>query len=230
MESVSLKTPFDDIIKNCLETPFDDIIKNCLETTKTVLDSFSGKGLVFNPDASYGLSELSYHMILLTSLITQEEFKNKKFSVESEKYLDVGKRCDLYLKNINKDVLIIEIKYIRLPYLEITKKRIDKKDIQLAEKNKIYNDISEQLKKMDQIDIMKLKKFNYYKTPLNNQPINYYDTICDETYKALDQSGEYAKIHYINTIKSKNKIGEIYYCTIMGIGPVSFFMNKFKLC
>jgi hypothetical protein len=160
-----------------------------------------------------GLDESKFQLLLVNQLMNKE-INNVK--IEIEKYISPGNRCDIYL-NLERDHIFIELKYIRIPFLQITRKN-DNKDLHLNKKLNLYHSVNNTILKMDITEILNLKNFNKFIKPTNienNKSIDFYEPISKIMKNALEQVKRYAT-EFGNdfTMKKQN----IYYIVIIGIG------------
>lgn len=160
-----------------------------------------------------GLDESKFQLLLMNQIMNKE-INNIK--IEIEKYISPGNRCDIYL-NLERDHIFIELKYIRIPFLQITRKN-DNKDLHLNKKLNLYHSVNNTILKMDITEILNLKNFNKFIKPTNienNKSIDYYEPISKIMQNAIEQVKRYAN-EFGNdfTMKKQN----IYYIVIIGIG------------
>jgi len=157
-----------------------------------------------------GLDESKFQLLLVNQLLNKE-IPNLK--IEMEKYISPGNRCDVYL-NLDRDHFIIELKYIRIPFLELTKK--DDKDLYVNKKLKLYESTNNSILKMDKNEILSLNHFNKFIKPINidQKPKEYYEPISKIMENGIEQVKKYA--NEFNDFKMKKQ--NIYYLLIIGIG------------
>src|ERR1041385_6120489 len=156
----------------------DRIFKKCIEFTNTTLSSLNHNGVLLQSDSSYGLSEININMLLFNNLIMQNEYKtSKSFMVDIEKNLSPGKRCDLFIKTKFNDILIIEVKYVKISFLEeIIKGYSDSQT--LNEKLALYSKMSRKISGLSKDEITQMKRLAVYKKSLTDKPLtNKYESI-----------------------------------------------------
>ena len=188
-------------------------LNKCIDLTNRTLTSLNNKGILFQSDSSHGLSEFTIQLLMYNNFIHQAEHNNKSFTLEIEKELSPGKRCDIFIKTKHNDILIIELKYIKISYLEITQKEYNE-SLSNREKYALYSRISTKINEMDVSKVLTLKRFMQFKKSLTDTPLDKsdkYETIQKVLEDGLNQSKEYAK-----TQASIYK--HVYYCVIIGIG------------
>ena len=191
----------------------DRIFKKCIEFTNTTLSSLNHNGVLLQSDSSYGLSEININMLLFNNLIMQNEYKtSKSFMVDIEKNLSPGKRCDLFIKTKFNDILIIEVKYVKISFLEeIIKGYSDSQT--LNEKLALYSKMSRKISGLSKDEITQMKRLAVYNKSLTDKPLtNKYESIQEVLDNALIQAKGYAQT------QSQYKFDNIYYCVVAGIG------------
>jgi hypothetical protein len=207
--------------KDIVISDINKIVDLCLDKTKKTLNTLHNninKGLLLatDDDNGKGFSEFTLQLLLYNNFILLNEFSKTKFTIEIEKTLDVGKRCDIFIKT-KDEIFIIELKYIKIPFLEITHKKFKpnmKTDYKA--RNALYKTIDNHLCTLDEKQILELKRFNVYIKQLddsNKNNDNKYETIGNCFKKGLEQVKEYAATQY--TMINPKKIS---YCVIIGLG------------
>lgn len=191
---------------------FDNIIDNIINDTKKTLNLLGSRFL--DPDANKGLTELSLQLLLFNNFVNKENIGLE--IIEIEKIIETGKRCDLYIKNKDNHILIIEIKYIKISYLEETRKAFNK-ETTILEKHSLWNKINNDIKKMENKDILKLKRWSDFVKSTKEYNPNKYQSIEFIMDTALNQSENYSKI-LNNSDWRKIKQYKIHYMVIIGIG------------
>lgn len=190
-----------------------DIKDKCILITKNTLDSLTDKGRLLDSDPSHGFSEFTLQILIYNNLLNQDNYKENKFKIEIEKPLTSTKRCDLFIKTIYNDILIIELKYIKISYLKLIHNEY-KPEMTSNAKYVLYKKNALKIKEMNHNDILELKRFSEFKKSLTDKPLTNdqkYEPIENIFNDGLEQAKGYAKTQY-------NKEINVYYCVIMGIG------------
>ena len=165
-------------------------------------------------DPNKGLSEFSFQLLLYTNFINQ---KLDKFTFTMEKIIEGKSRCDLFIKNDEtNEVIIIELKYIRISYLKPARQQYTKNEIAyqiILENiyNKIKDDSTEKL-----LTLLKWSEYIVSTKDTTDKEIKY-ETIKNVMDKAETQVKIYAK-QYQNMLDWRTKQPKIYYLVIIGIG------------
>lgn len=206
--------------KDIVISDINKIVDLCLDKTKKTLNTLHNnvnKGLLLTSDDNNGkgFSEFTLQLLLYNNFILLNEVSKTKFTIELEKTLGVGKRCDIFIKT-KDEIFIIELKYIKIPFLEITQKQFKPNmKTDYKSRNALYKSIDNYLCTLDENQILGLKRFNVYIKKLEdtNKNNDKYETISNCIKKGLEQVKEYASTQY-TMINPKN----ISYCVIIGIG------------
>jgi len=205
-----------------IDHEFNTIIDLMVKKTLLTLDNLKPRLLDSNSDK--GLTELSLQLLLFNNIINQ---CNPEIETEIEKSIEGEKRCDIFIKNKRNDILIIEIKYIKIPFLENTIKDYDS-SLRFYEKFALWGRINNEIKNMKRCEIDNLKRRTEFIKSTDGTKIDKYQTIHSIMKNAEKQAEEYAK-----TFKSsdwrKVKVYNMYYIVITGIGFNLIKSPLFKL-
>jgi len=190
---------------------FNNIIDLMMQKTLLTLDNL--KPRLLDSDSNRGLTELSLQLLLFNNIINQ---CNPQIETEIEKSIEGEKRCDIFIKNKRNDILIIEIKYIKIPFLENTIKDYVP-TLKFYEKFALWGRINNEIKNMKRCEIDSLKRRTEFIKSNDGTKIDKYQTIHSIMLNAEKQAEEYSK-----TFKSsdwrKLKEYNMYYIVITGIG------------
>jgi len=190
---------------------FDNIINNIINDTKKTLNLLGSR--LLDPDSNKGLTELSLQLLLFNNFIIKDFLD---LEIEIEKSIEPGKRCDLYIKNKDNHILIIEIKYIKISYLEESRKSLNN-DTTILEKHVLWDKINKNIEKMDDKEIFKLKRWSDFVKSTKEYNVDKYQTIGFIMETALNQAENYSKILNTNDWRKKKQF-KIHYMAIIGIG------------
>jgi hypothetical protein len=198
--------------KELIDHEFNNIIDLMIQKTLLTLDHL--KPRLLDSDSNKGLTELSLQLLLFNNIINQ---CNPLFEIEIEKSIEGERRCDIFIKNKRNDVLIIEIKYIKIPFLENTIKDYVP-TLKFYEKFALWGRINNEIKNMKKNEIDNLKRrTEFIKSTDGTKQIDKYQTIQSIMLNAEKQAEEYSK-----TFKSsdwrKINVYNMYYIVITGIG------------
>lgn len=186
------------------------------ETISITESQFKDYPLRFlSPDPNKGLNEFSFQLILYTNLIRNIP---TKFTVIMEKIIEGRSRCDLFIKNnTTNEILIIELKYIRISYLNASRIRFVNDEFKYQ---KILEDIYSKIKDDNNEKLLKLLKWSEHIVSTKDNKITKdikYETINDILVKAEIQAKTYSK-QYQNNLDWRTKQPKIYYMVIIGLG------------
>jgi hypothetical protein len=170
--------------------------------------------LIFlNSDPNKGLNEFSFQLVFYTNLIT---YKLPKIIVQMEKVIEGHSRCDLLIKDVNtNEIVIIELKYIRLSFLKISRIHSTNDAFKFQ---KVLEDIHNIIKHYTNAELLKLLKWSdYIVSTKDSVKEEKYEPIENILIKAETQAKTYAK-QYQNNLDWRTKQPKIYYLAIIGIG------------
>lgn len=167
-----------------------------------------------NPNANYGLSEITLKYILLSYL----SFR-KDLIVKSEIWVDNG-RIDIYIESIEHDtVLIIELKYIRIPYLLMTMKNTSWTPWENVKEWKRVNDI---IQSSEWYDIQEMC-FNEKTSGDKTEEVTIHHK-CDEAWLQLNKYATSIQTGKKNTIPNTYSL---YKSVMIGLGK-SLYIDNIK--
>lgn len=195
-----------------IDHEFNNIIDLMIKNTLLTLDNL--KPRLLDSDSNKGITELSLQLLLFNNIINQ---CNNEIEPEIEKSIEGERRCDIFIKNKRNDILIIEIKYIKIPFLENTIKDYDS-SLRFYEKFALWGRIDNEIKKMKRCEIDNLKRrTEFIKSTDGTKQVDKYQTIYSIMKGAEKQAEEYSK-SFISSDWRKVKVYNMYYIVIMGIG------------
>jgi hypothetical protein len=159
-------------------------------------------------DPNHGVTELGFKLVMFGFFAT----RTKEFRVKSERHVEGG-RIDVFVRHLESgSLLVIELKYVRLAFLDQTCKAITKTmgHVLVQKQFRLMNDV---LLKEKWTTIEKLHKRDYFDKCLKLTSIE--QIVLD----ALSQASRYADLLTRGQINPLAVIPSvIYYAVVIGVG------------
>jgi hypothetical protein len=148
------------------------------ETLMTNIKEFVGQTLKLTAsielDGETGINEQAFKLVVLAYLSMHQD----RYEIESERQVEGG-RIDILIRRIDEpdDVLMIELKYVRAGYLELSRMPSSTPP---TKKYAIYNSVDEKVSRMDYKDLLLVINRRYNKTPPSETIANIIDGACEQ--------------------------------------------------
>jgi hypothetical protein len=163
-------------------------------------------------DGEKGVTEMGLKLIVLAFLSTRDGYE-----VESERAVEGG-RMDIFVRDRHRGVLIIELKYVRIGFLALSKMPTSTPH---TAKYAMYKNVDEKVARMEYKDLLLLINRRYTKTLDKNgkstQQLSN-ERLSDIIDGANEQLGRYSKALLIGGIRPVEKNTKIYSVVLVGIG------------
>lgn len=163
-------------------------------------------------DGEKGVTEMGFKLIVLAFLSTRDGYE-----VESERVVEGG-RMDIFVRDRHRGVLIIELKYVRIGFLSLSKMPTSTPH---TTKYATYKNVDEKVARMEYKDLLLLINRRYTKTLDKNgkstQQLSN-ESLSDIIDGANEQLGRYSKALLTGGIRPVDKNTKIHSVVLVGIG------------
>lgn len=170
-------------------------------------------------DPNYGVTELGFKLVMFGFFST----RTKEFYVESERAVEGG-RIDVFVRHLESgSLLVIELKYVRLAFLDKTCKGITKTMGHVLV-HKQYKLVNDELLKAKWTNIERLQKRDYFGMRLTLTSIE--QIVLD----AISQASRYADLLTRGEIHRLTEIPNVvHYAVVIGVGSHVHCTEVYKM-